>query len=145
MLSKLALPGFRLGHRIEVATSQRRNVASFREVSCINTMAAGLKYADRAGILRASARRPWFEKVPGQSMWLWLSKPMGSHFGWWVNSPPILAYFSGDWDVHRGYGILTHGNPCGLWLSKSRVTPKWHKPWFSGTRKNNTWPMVVEF
>ena len=28
------------------------------------------------------------------------------HFG--VGSPPILVYFSGDWDV--GYGILTHGH-----------------------------------
>ena len=38
------------------------------------------------------------------------SKPMGSHFG--VGAPPILVYFSGDWDVHWGYGILTHGH-CG--------------------------------
>ena len=22
---------------------------------------------------------------------------------------PILVYFSGDWDVHWGYGLLTHG------------------------------------
>ena len=27
-----------------------------------------------------------------------------------VNSPPILSYFSGDWDVHWGYGILTRGH-----------------------------------
>ena len=26
-----------------------------------------------------------------------------------VGPPPVLVYFSGDWDVHRGYGILTHG------------------------------------
>ena len=31
---------------------------------------------------------------------------MGSHFG--VGAPPILIYFSGDWDVHWGYGVLTH-------------------------------------
>ena len=24
------------------------------------------------------------------------------------------AYFSGDWDVHWGYGILTHGQVAGL-------------------------------
>ena len=24
-----------------------------------------------------------------------------------VDAPPILVYFSGDWDVHRGYGFLT--------------------------------------
>ena len=29
----------------------------------------------------------------------WL--PMGSYFG--VGAPPILVYFSGDWDVHWGY------------------------------------------
>ena len=26
-----------------------------------------------------------------------------------VGAPPILVYFSGDWDVHCGYRILTHG------------------------------------
>ena len=31
------------------------------------------------------------------------SKPMGSHFG--VRAPPILVYFSGDWDVHWGYDL----------------------------------------
>ena len=36
------------------------------------------------------------------------SKPMGSHFG--VGAPPIFVYLSGDWDVHWGYGILTHGH-----------------------------------
>ena len=35
----------------------------------------------------------------GQNQWY--------HFG--VGAPPILIYFSGDWDVHWGYGILTHG------------------------------------
>ena len=29
------------------------------------------------------------------------------HFG--VGAPPILVHFSGGWDVHWGYGILTHG------------------------------------
>ena len=23
---------------------------------------------------------------------------------------PILVYFSGDWDIHGGYGLLTHGH-----------------------------------
>ena len=36
----------------------------------------------------------------GQNQWY--------HFG--VGAPPILVYFSGDWDVHWGYGILTHGH-----------------------------------
>ena len=31
------------------------------------------------------------------------------HFG--IGAPPILAYFSGDWDVHWGVtGVLTHGH-----------------------------------
>ena len=33
---------------------------------------------------------------------------MGSHLG--VGAPPILVYFSGDWDVHWGYALLTHGH-----------------------------------
>ena len=36
----------------------------------------------------------------GQNQWC--------HFG--LGAPPILVYFSGDWDVHWGYGILTHGH-----------------------------------
>ena len=36
------------------------------------------------------------------------SKPVESHFG--VGAPPVLVYFSGDWDVHWGYGIFTHGH-----------------------------------
>ena len=36
----------------------------------------------------------------GQTQWY--------HFG--VSAPPILVYFSGDWDVHRGYGLWTHGH-----------------------------------
>ena len=35
----------------------------------------------------------------GQNQWY--------HFG--VGAPPILVYFSGDWDVHWVYGVLTHG------------------------------------
>ena len=29
---------------------------------------------------------------------------LGSHFGVGMG-PPILVHFSGDWDVHSGYGI----------------------------------------
>ena len=34
------------------------------------------------------------------------------HFG--VGAPLMLVYFSGDWDVHWGYGFLTHGH-LSLW------------------------------
>ena len=30
------------------------------------------------------------------------------HFG--VGAPPILVNFSGVWDVHWGYGVLTHSH-----------------------------------
>ena len=37
-------------------------------------------------------------EVVGQHQWY--------HLG--VGAPPILVDFSGDWDVHWGYGVLTH-------------------------------------
>ena len=36
----------------------------------------------------------------GQNQWY--------HFG--GRALPLSIYFSGDWDVHWGYGILTHGH-----------------------------------
>ena len=39
-----------------------------------------------------------------------------------VNSPPILVYFSGDWDVHWWYGNSTQGHICGLFI-KSLIYP----------------------
>ena len=36
----------------------------------------------------------------GQNQWY--------HFG--VGAPPVLVYFSGDWHVHWGYGLVTHGH-----------------------------------
>ena len=41
-----------------------------------------------------------FDMAVGQHQWY--------HFG--VGPPPILVYFSGDWDVHWGYGVLTHSH-----------------------------------
>ena len=38
----------------------------------------------------------------GQNQWY--------HFG--LAAPRILANVSGDWDVHWGYGFLTHGHIC---------------------------------
>ena len=32
---------------------------------------------------------------------------VGSHSG--AGAPPFFVYLSGDWDVHGGYGVLTHG------------------------------------
>ena len=40
------------------------------------------------------------------------SKQMASHFGVYRCTTYFGTYFSGDWDVHWGYGILTHGKSC---------------------------------
>ena len=42
-----------------------------------------------------------FPLAVGQNQWY--------HFG--VGAPPVLVYFSGDWDVHRGYDL-----DFGQWL-----------------------------
>ena len=39
------------------------------------------------------------------------STPMGSHFR--VGAPPMVVYFSGGWEVHSGYGVLTHSHMKG--------------------------------
>ena len=46
------------------------------------------------------------------------------HFG----APPILVYFSGDWDVHWGYGVLAQCpfaemNMCQVQSSRTREPP----------------------
>ena len=43
----------------------------------------------------------------GQNQWY--------HFG--VGVPSIFVNFSGDWDVHWGYGILTRGRLNRRWLA----------------------------
>ena len=50
------------------------------------------------------------EPAPGTGLpvWPWFKvQNQWYHFG--IGAPPILVYFSGDWDVHWGYGVLTHG------------------------------------
>ena len=42
-------------------------------------------------------------------MWLWWSKSIRSHFGVGEFTTHFRTYFSGDWDVAWGYGILTNG------------------------------------
>ena len=52
-------------------------------------------------------------------MWLWV-KSNGIPF--WVGAP-ILVYFSGGWDFHWGYGLLTHGHvSAGLGNDRSAAT-----------------------
>ena len=50
--------------------------------------------------LHACFQLALFYIAAGQNPWY--------HFE--VGAPPILVYFSGDWDVHWGYGALTHGH-----------------------------------
>ena len=45
----------------------------------------------------------------GQNQWY--------HFG--VGASPILVYFSGDWDVHWGYGFLIHTHLTALGVLSS--------------------------
>ena len=53
-----------------------------------------------AGVKVDGAIPLWVSQVAvGQKQWY--------HFG--IGAPPILVYISGDWDVHWGYGLLTHG------------------------------------
>ena len=47
------------------------------------------------------------ERIHQLNMWLWV-KTNGTIFG--VGAPPILVYFSGDWDVQWGHGTLTHSH-----------------------------------
>ena len=42
-------------------------------------------------------------------MWLWVKTVLVPFWGNRLGAPPILVY-SGDWDVHWGYWILTHGH-----------------------------------
>ena len=46
-------------------------------------------------LARCKSRAPFKEMAVGQNQ--------GYHFG--VSAPPILVYFSGDWDVHWGYDL----------------------------------------
>ena len=50
----------------------------------------------------------------------WFKTVYGSHCG--IGAPPILVY-SGDWDVHWGYGVLTHRQMkrCPLWSHPTSV------------------------
>ena len=47
-------------------------------------------------------------------MRLWLSNSLGTQF---------RLYFSGDWDVHWGYGIWTHG-----YISRKMFAEPFHEP-----------------
>ena len=83
----------------------------------------------------------------GQNQWY--------HFG--VGAPPILVYFSGDWDVHWGYGLLTHGHmpkpsspvfiafALGLpdQVLARRATARAHGPYASGDGKGLLTPDFI--
>ena len=43
------------------------------------------------------------------------------YFG--VGAPPILGYLSGDWHVHWGYGLLTHGQLCLEEIPETKEPP----------------------
>ena len=51
------------------------------------------------------------------------------HFG--VGAPPILDYFSGDWDVRWGYGVLTHGHTYIFIVSQGAASTIRRRRWLS--------------
>ena len=58
------------------------------------------------------SRRGWLESPSldiGEAF-VRMKMAMGQHQYQWYGAPPILVYFSGDWDVHWGYGVLTHSH-----------------------------------
>ena len=42
---------------------------------------------------------------------------LGSHFGVGEFTTHFRTYFSGDWDVHWGYGMWTHGHMNRIYFS----------------------------
>ena len=42
----------------------------------------------------------------------------------WVGAAPILVYFRGDWDVHWGYGLLTHGHMKQILIVNASRCPR---------------------
>ena len=48
-------------------------------------------------------RRPHFRVFARKQFHMVVGQNQMYHFG--VAAPPILVYFSGDWDVHRGYDL----------------------------------------
>ena len=100
--------GIHLRRRQQQKTSFTFRGASYARLppppglSCVATEQQDLKQA----LLYASEFFQVPQMAAGQNQWC--------HFG--VGAPPILVYFSGDWDAHWGYGVLT--------------------PWPSGTPRN---------
>ena len=54
-----------------------------------------------------SSRRTWGPYSPSCHAWLWVNT---NGTIWGRCTTQFRTYFSGDWDVHWGYGILTHGH-----------------------------------
>ena len=92
----------------------------------------GFTQAPRRALAEGSGRRSWAERhrstqigsecCCGKRKWLWLSEPFWDPILGQNQWDPILGYlgvgefttyfrtyFSGDWDVHWGCGLLTHG------------------------------------
>ena len=61
---------------------------------------------------------------------------MGSHFVVGEFATPFRTYFSGDWDVRWGYGILTHGHISQRPGFGSEVGCPKDSPAFSGVRSD---------
>ena len=72
-------------------------------------MRVGVTHPNLTACLLFEGGKPKEDRSHGghiKQKWQGWSKPFWDPI---LNSPPIFAYFSGDWDVHSGYGVLTHG------------------------------------
>ena len=49
-----------------------------------------------------------FRLIPHPQEYMAVGQNQWYHVG--VSAPPFLVYFSGEWDVHWGYRLLTHGH-----------------------------------
>ena len=75
----------------------------------------GKGLGERSTVLRRGVNARVMELEGSPDVTYGCGSTIGSHFG--VGAPPILVYFSGDWDVHWRNGTLTHGHMgVGVWV-----------------------------
>ena len=87
---------------------------------------------------------PWLGTRRGK--WLWLSKPCWDPILGIGCTTHFRTYFSGDWDVHWGYGILTHSQMA---VAQDSVPGEHQNRWYmsvhppqNGRIGNAPWPNV---
>ena len=87
-----------------------RKAASPWTLNAPGVFVQGLRVCDASGEARAGMRRSTKPRKSFRLQYGCGSKPMASHLGVGEFTTHFRTYFSGDWDVHWGYEILTHGH-----------------------------------